>query len=713
MSSLNNVMDFNNKLSITIGLIIVIVIIYNLYYKNSDTEYGVLCESFGNLNQSLLPPHELMPDTCIAGIDYSCSNDILCRNWYNRNVLGVEHFSSNDFSQDTIINTIFSIDNIPLYNTPFKKIPDIADPSLTYRTSCYIMTSVDHIHRFMKSVFSKLKNIVDASTKSFDPFIATCSIQITISSLLFEIYRNIANSFFSLVCNVESPPYEATVTFLYLMPFMMYLKRHIVSLMEGAMIVLTKNDKTNNYMLVDVSTINPNVYNNVRTQIETEISTIFSPSLIQNTNEEDLISKCINSKYTSEFNEYRTIVVSALTSVLSLCRSKVKTIDSLTTNNHVIQTIINGDLIHVFYRAVLYYTEVLNMLCDNTYTKNDKILKHYEYETRQLMTTATQTPVFTQTNNKLNVSIDTALSSFTSPQTLRIAMINIANSIDVKNLNILAKYTPPDRLGTLFMQLLNSKSEILAMPINQAKDYIVDYITSLSDSYLQSLYDSKTKSYEQTSSNTMSKSEQQRFTIGNSINTCLQKKKQNINSNKRNNGNVEMFGDYEFNTGTLKGSCVCPNNVSQGTQPQGTSTQTPQSQTSLQGEYNRSQGLNQSMSQGMIQYYYDSNGNTVKDSNGRLVVLSAYLKHSYDTSQKYLLDDDNKFIIDSTGNPILSCDYISASLKNGSAAYVPVLDAPYPVLQSQLGKASYDIRGIPDTPLSFAPISGLPGRPVV
>ena len=85
----------------------------------------------------------------------------------------------------------------------------------------------------------------------------------------------------------------------------------------------------------------------------------------------------------------------------------------------------------------------------------------------------------------LNVSIDTALSSFKSPQTLRIAMINIANSIDVKLLNILAKYTPPDRIGTLFMQLLNSKSEILAMPINQAKDYIVDYITSLYDSYLQ------------------------------------------------------------------------------------------------------------------------------------------------------------------------------------------------------------------------------------
>ena len=145
-----------------------------------------------------------------------------------------------------------------------------------------------------------------------------------------------------------------------------------------------------------------------------------------------------------------------------------------------------------------------------------------------IMTTATQTPVFTwtNTNDKLNVSIDTALSSFTSPQTLRIAMINIANSIDVKNLNILAKYTPPDRLGTLFMQLLNSKSEILAMPINQAKDYIVDYITSLSDSYLQSLYDTKIKNNAQSFSNRMSKSEEQRFTIGNSINNCLQQKKQ-------------------------------------------------------------------------------------------------------------------------------------------------------------------------------------------
>ena len=96
------------------------------------------------------------------------------------------------------------------------------------------------------------------------------------------------------------------------------------------------------------------------------------------------------------------------------------------------------------------------------------------------MTTATQTPVFTprNANDKPSVSIDTALSSFTSPQYLRIALINIANSIDAQFLNILAKYTPPNSIGTLLMQLF-SKSEILAMAKNQAKDYIVDYITSL------------------------------------------------------------------------------------------------------------------------------------------------------------------------------------------------------------------------------------------
>ena len=246
-------------------------------------------------------------------------------------------------------------------------------------------------------------------------------------------------------------------------------------------------------------------------------------------------------------------------------------------------------------------------------TKNDTILKHYEWETRQLMTTATQTPLFTSTKESIienNISIDTALSSFNSPQSLRIAMINIANSIDISFINILAKYTPPNRVGTLFMQLLNSKSEILAMPINQAKDYIVDYITSLSDSYLQSLYDPKIKTNAQSFSNRMSKSEEQRFTIGNSINNCLQQKKQHLSNNKRTKGNVESFGDYEFNTGTRKGTCVCPNNTSQGTQgthgTQGSQIQNNGNMT--QGSQIQNNVPNQNMTPGTIQYYYDSNG---------------------------------------------------------------------------------------------------------
>ena len=112
----------------------------------------------------------------------------------------------------------------------------------------------------------------------------------------------------------------------------------------------------------------------------------------------------------------------------------------------------------------------------------------------------------------------------------------------------------------------------------------------------------------------------------------------------------------------------------------------------------------------------DANGKSVLDSNGNAVLLGSA---SYDTSGTYLIDAKRNVIYDSSNNPVRSADYIYAtgskkkqSVIIGNASYVPALDSPYPTLQSQLGKAAYDIRGIPDTPLSFAPISGLPGRPV-
>ena len=111
----------------------------------------------------------------------------------------------------------------------------------------------------------------------------------------------------------------------------------------------------------------------------------------------------------------------------------------------------------------------------------------------------------------------------------------------------------------------------------------------------------------------------------------------------------------------------------------------------------------------------DSHGNIITDSLGNYVSLGS---NSYNTNGTYLLDYNRNIVLDSSNNPVLSLDYIKAknAIKtsgiNVNASYIPALDAPYPVLQSQLGKAAYDIRGIPDTPLSFAPISGLPGRPV-
>ena len=112
-------------------------------------------------------------------------------------------------------------------------------------------------------------------------------------------------------------------------------------------------------------------------------------------------------------------------------------------------------------------------------------------------------------------------------------------------------------------------------------------------------------------------------------------------------------------------------------------------------------------------YVTDSNGNIVLDSNGNEILSATFSKNDaklnsdYNTTGVYVTDPKGNYISDKNGNKLKSQDYMN------SIAYVPALDAPYPKLQSQLGKAAYDIRGIPDTPLTYAPVSGLPGRPVV
>jgi ribose 5-phosphate isomerase len=110
----------------------------------------------------------------------------------------------------------------------------------------------------------------------------------------------------------------------------------------------------------------------------------------------------------------------------------------------------------------------------------------------------------------------------------------------------------------------------------------------------------------------------------------------------------------------------------------------------------------------------DSKGNFVLDSAGNEILSSDYKNKRQQGSSKntntsglYVTDSKGNFVLDPNGNKIKSQDYMT------SINYVPALDAPYPKLQSQLGKAAYDIRGIPDTPLSTAPVTGISGRPVV
>ena len=110
----------------------------------------------------------------------------------------------------------------------------------------------------------------------------------------------------------------------------------------------------------------------------------------------------------------------------------------------------------------------------------------------------------------------------------------------------------------------------------------------------------------------------------------------------------------------------------------------------------------------------DSKGNFILDSSGNEILSSVYLQSmkqtapsNYNTAGVYVIDSNGNYVLDKKGNKITSQNYLE------SVQYVPALDAIYPTLQSQSGKAAYDIRGIPEAAVSTAPVSGLPGRPVV
>ena len=113
--------------------------------------------------------------------------------WYVRNVLGLEFFDDNHISQDAFIDSLFPYDKIlmPLYTRPFCKINDVIDAQTTIRVAKHIVNSVNHLHKFMSHTFYQLKDIIDTNNKTFDPYIATCSTQITLASILFEFYRTI------------------------------------------------------------------------------------------------------------------------------------------------------------------------------------------------------------------------------------------------------------------------------------------------------------------------------------------------------------------------------------------------------------------------------------------------------------------------------------------------------------------------------------------
>ena len=313
-------------------------------------------------------------------------------------------------------------------------------------------------------------------------------------------------------------------------------------------------------------------------------------------------------------------------------------------------------------------------------------MKYYEIAARKILTNTQPLTAFDvpqQVNTSIN--INQPLSSFSSVEVLKKALLDVSLSIDTSLLNTLATYSTPGTIGTLFMQLINTKPEILSMNISQANEYIHDYMQTLSEEYLLSVIPVPTernKEYFESYDNILGynnhDNHSQRFSIGRCINKCIKDGKKRIQHSNRHTPSYEMFGD-NYNSGTLQA--------------------TP----TLNSDYNTT-GT----------FVTDSKGNFVLDSAGNEILSSDYKNKKQQGSMKnisttglYVTDSKGSYVLDPNGNKIKSQDYMT------SINYVPALDAPYPKLQSQLGKAAYDIRGIPDTPLSTAPVTGISGRPVV
>ena len=573
---------------------------------------------------------------CDPTIDYTDSTNMACRQWYIRNNYGVEFFGDN-FSQDTIIDTLFSLGNItiPVYVKPFQMKHNQTNTQNITRVMQFFIDSVKSIQDVMGNIFSKLKTIVDSSGTSFDPFIATCNTQITLASILFEMYTNIINGFFTP--SVQNVTRDVMNSVMYFMPTMMYLRTRINTLLESSLVVLNKNNSNEN--TIALSSINTSVFNTIQEQVQNEISVMLSTNMTSFGANLPSFKSNNNS-----FDSYINIMYGILKNMITSCQKKAQTIQSQTQTANTIGFIINADLIHVFYRAYLFYVALLRIMVDKNIPVSSEYthsLSTYEKLGIDMILESSVVPIFTLPQ------VDTSVSSFTCVESLRRALIDTARSLDQSSINSLVKYDRPGNIGSIFMQILNSQSEIVAMPLMQAKAYLIDYVSTLPDSFLNSFIPNA--STETFSCDVIPN--EKRYSIGKCINKCLQQKKQKMRRSHCREPQAEMFGDV-WSSGDLTATDV---------------------RTTMNNNKNH---------------------------------------NKYDTSGHYVLDCNGNYVLDSSGNFILSSDYINGTNISTIQNYIPALDAPYPILQSQSGKAAFDIRGIPDTPQSFAPISGLPGRPV-
>jgi hypothetical protein len=125
------------------------------------------------------------------------------------------------------------------------------------------------------------------------------------------MYEHIVHSFFQVVLSNNDNSTSTTLTLLYLMPLMIFLKTNMSRLMDSLQIILSSINKQS---MVKVSTLDPSLFLSTKKRVNDESTYVQSKASLKNMDKNLPFLKNVPD----EFNNYRSIVFDAVMDTLQI-----------------------------------------------------------------------------------------------------------------------------------------------------------------------------------------------------------------------------------------------------------------------------------------------------------------------------------------------------------------------------------------------------------